>query len=151
MISALTNYLQNQPLPLSEGTGSAADIQASQAVTDSSADSPENALYAPSQRALMVSAVATDFDVTALSASDTSGLQQRLQQYGLVSGQDLNAFAVINTARAELSEEDTINAVALLDDAVDQFAVKGVAYSERQQVSKLHTLIHNIASARPLQ
>jgi len=150
MISALTNYLQNQPLPSSDTSVGAAPVTDSQAAEN--ADSATNdALYAPSQRALMVSAVASDYDVTSLTSEQTSGLQQRLQQYGLIGGTDLNAFAVINTARADMNEESTLNAVELLDGAMDQFTERGASYSERQQITRLHTLMHNIASARPLQ
>lgn len=150
MLSALTSYLSQQPLQSADQTNHAQAL-ATPAANDDTGDKSLNGLYAPSQRALMVSAVAMDFDVHSLSSDESGQLQQKLQQYGLISGQDLNAFALINTARADLEEGQTLDAVAILDDARNQFTERKTAYSERQQISRLHTLIHNIASARTSQ
>ena len=96
----------------------------------------------------MVSAVASDFDVRSLPAGEVGEFQNRLQQYGLIAGRDLNAFALINTARAELDNSAELDTVAILDEARQQFGERGTAYSERQQINRLHTLIQNLASAR---
>ncbi|MAS23849.1 MAG: hypothetical protein CMI03_18575 [Oceanospirillaceae bacterium] len=152
MLSALTNYLQHQPAPGNDtSTQQAAAANAVNAATDSAEAADLNGLYSPSQRALMVSAVATDFDVHALTPDQTSALQQKLQQYGLVSTSDLNAFAAIHMARSDMNEEDTLDAVAILDNAREQFTERGTGYSERQQITRLNTLMHNIASARITQ
>lgn len=150
MLSALTSYLQQQPVNLADQKPETQAVGLNP-TADSANDTSGPDLYAPSQRALMVSAVAMDFDVRSLSSDDTGRLQQKLQQYGLIGGTDLNAFALINTARADLNEGDTLDAVSILNDARDNFSSRGTAYSERQQISRLHTLIHNIASARITQ
>lgn len=148
MLSALTSYLQQQPLPGSDpGTKEAEAVTAVREAAAPANDSGENP-YAPSQRALLVSAVASDFDVRSLSSEESGALQQQLQQYGLVTTTELNAFSLINTARADLAEGETLDAVAILDDARNQFSERGTVYSERQQITRLHTLMHNIASAR---
>lgn len=149
MLSALTSYLQQQPVTSSDSNTAA--VTPATALTGSADTSSADDLYAPSSRALLVSAVASDFDVHSLSPADTGELQQRLQQYGLVSTTELNAFSLINTARAEMGENDTLDAVAILDNARDQFSERGTAYTERQQINRLHTLVHNIASARVTQ
>ncbi|PHS66173.1 MAG: hypothetical protein COB09_01530 [Thalassobium sp.] len=159
MLNALTSYLQQQApmmpeqhpadaVPGSQIGATAAVSAASPGKTDTGSD---NDPYSPSQRALMVSAVASDFDVRSLAAGDVSDFQSRLQQYGLIGGRDLNAFALINTARAELDDETALDTVAILDEARQQFGERGTAYSERQQINRLHTLIQNLASARMAQ
>ncbi|WP_430461614.1 hypothetical protein ACQUQU_02205 [Thalassolituus sp. LLYu03] len=150
MLSALTSYLQQQPVPLTD-TQPQTTAVSDAPTADAANNSDLQGLYAPSQRAVMVSAVAMDFDVRSLTSDDAARLQQKLQQYGLINGPDLNALALINTARADLNDGDTLDAVAILDDARSGFSERGTAYSERQQISRLHTLIHNIASARVTQ
>ena len=152
MLNALSSYLQQQSPLIPEHTPTdsvaAGKVGTSPAVSaDKDTDNRSNP-YSPSQRALMVSAVASDFDVRSLPAGEVGEFQNRLQQYGLIAGRDLNAFALINTARAELDNSAELDTVAILDEARQQFGERGTAYSERQQINRLHTLIQNLASAR---
>lgn len=156
MLNALTSYLQQQAPPLPEHpaaetapgnkTGTAAAV--TQTAQGKNLSSSGNDPYSPSQRAVLVSAVASDFDVRSLPAGDVGHFQSRLQQYGLLDGRDLNAFALINTARAELDNDTVLDTVAILDKARQQFGERNTGYSERQQINRLHTLIQNLASAR---
>lgn len=148
MLNALSHYLQQIPLPSHDAARETA-ASAEVASASSAANDAGSGSYLPSARAVLVSAVAADFDVRALQGDDVSALQQKLQQYGLVSGRDLNAFAVIHTARTELGDSGSLDAVSLLDDVTRQFGELNTPYSERQQISRLHTLVHNLDSARP--
>ncbi len=156
MLNALTSYLQQQSpwIPDHNPADGVAggQIGATAAVSATNTGNAESTAgahqYSPSQRALMVSAVASDFDVRSLPAGEVGEFQNRLQQYGLIAGRDLNAFALINTARAELDDNAELDTVAILNEARQQFGERGTAYSERQQINRLHTLIQNLASAR---
>lgn len=150
LLSALSNYLQNQPASSDVSAGAALAAPAPAPAPAATEETPQGpSLYEVSDRAVMVSAVATDFDVTALRAGDLGRFQTRLQEFGLLQGQNLNALGIIHTARAGLTEDDTINAMALVDQARTDADNTGASYTQRQQLSRLHTLFSNLASARP--
>lgn len=142
-LNALGNYLQNQPLHTGE-------TQASSSVDgDNKDDKPvEVGAYSPSQRAIFMSAVAAEFDVLELPAENLSRLQSRLQQYGLVQGTELGAFSIIHNAKSQLEESESLNALAVLDEAKQRFDIDQVGYSQRMQINRIHTLVQNLASAR---
>lgn len=145
MLNALSSYLQNQQSVRTSSSSTTA-VQGSRGA-DESNDSLDG--YAPSKRMILVSAVATDFDVRALKRQDVGNLQQTLMQYGLVGGRDLDAFAFINTQfPAEGEATEAIDALGLLDKVTEEFTVRNLPYSGRQQVSNLHRLLHNLDSAR---
>tara|TARA_R110001583_G_scaffold44482_1_gene141087 strand:- start:1666 stop:2142 length:477 start_codon:yes stop_codon:yes gene_type:complete len=152
LLSALSNYLQHQHA--STATNADNDATKVDAIsninTKAADDSASPAAYVPSNRAVLVSAVASEFNVQALPVNEVGGFQARLQQYGLLNGQALNALALVNTAREGLAENDTIDALGIIDLAKTQFDELGASYSQRKQVSQLHTLFSNLASARPV-
>jgi hypothetical protein len=152
LLSALSNYLQHQHA--STATNADTDAVKVDAVssTDTKAteDKASPAAYVPSDRAVLVSAVASEFNIQALPVNEVGGFQARLQQYGLLSDQALNALALVNTAREGLAEDDTIDALGIIDQAKTKFDELGASYSQRKQVSQLHTLFSNLASARPV-
>lgn len=148
MLNALGHYLQNLPLLNSDAAKETAPTAAVKDSTKKNTNDAANDGYEPSTRALLVSAAATDFDVHALKDEEVGQLQLRLQQYGLISGRDLDAFATLNTARSELGENEQLDAVAILDQVRAQFNERNTPYSERQSISRLSTLLHNMASAR---
>lgn len=148
MLSALSHYLQQLPLA---GQDHSRAASAATAATPGGADATpdtSNSLYAPSTRAVLVSAVAADFNVRSLSSPDVGALQGKLLQFGLLNGRDLDAFSVIHTARSDLEDGQTLDAVQLVDDVSSQFSERQTPYSERQQISRLQTLLHNLDSAR---
>jgi len=149
LLNALSNYLQNQPVG-SDLTSSQTAEAAPVSDASAPAKTPEgSSLYEVSDRAVMVSAVAADFDVTALKANELGNFQARLQEFGLLQGQGLNALSLIHTARAGLEDTETIDAMALLDQAQSSATSEGASYTRRQQINQLHTLFSNLASARP--
>lgn len=150
LLSALSNYLQNQPTSSDVSAGAAREAAMAPVAAPAPEETPQGpSLYEVSDRAVMVSAVATDFDVTALRAGDLGRFQTRLQEFGLLQGQNLNALGLIHTARAGLDEDATIDAMALVDQARTDADNSGASYTQRQQISRLHTLFSNLASARP--
>jgi len=150
LLNALTNYLQNQPPP-SELPATAAPAAAPDAAKETQQDTGPT-LYEVSDRAVMVSAVAAEFDITALNASDLSRFQNRLQEFGLIDSKGINALSLVHTARLNMNEGDEtapINAKAIVDEAFELAAQPGTTYSQRQQIHQLHTLFSNLDSARP--
>ncbi len=147
MLSALSHYLQQLPLA---GQDTARPAGAAPATADSSgpATDTSSSPYAPSARAVLVSAVAADFNVRALSSPDVGALQGKLLQFGLLNGRDLDAFSVIHTARSDLEDGQTLDALQLVDEISGQFSERQIPYSERQQIGRLQTLLHNLDSAR---
>lgn len=148
MLSALNHYLQQLPLSGQDNTQATATAVTPTTTAAENRPDSSNSAYAPSTRAVLVSAVATDFNVRALHSDDVGALQGKLLQYGLLSGRELDAFSVINTARADLEAEQTLDAVQLVDDVTRQFSERQIPYSERQHIGRLHTLLHNLDSAR---
>lgn len=147
MLNALSSYLQQ--LPLASHTATATTETGATKSADRLANSDFPDAYAPSARAILVSAVASDYDVRALNRQELGGLQRQLQQYGLLAGRDLDAFALINTqTNIPTDNNDAIDAVQVLDQATQSFNERNTPYSERQNISRLHRLMHNLASAR---
>lgn len=143
-LNALSNYLQNQPL----SSGQTAEAQAVAAAGD---DKPlEAGAYSPSQRAILMSAVAAEFDVQNLAQQEVGQLQLKLQQYGLLQGSDMSAFAVLHNARGQLQQDETLDALGLLGAIKQRFDSDQIGYSQRQQIGRMHTLVENLASARHL-
>lgn len=149
MLSALSHYLQHLPLPSQDSTRAATEAATATATSSESQD-PALGSYAPSTRAVLVSAVAADFNVRALRAADIGAMQNKLMQFGLTSGRELDAFAALNTARADLTDDQTVDAVAVVDSLVASVDERQASYSERQQLSRLQTLLHNLDSARQM-
>lgn len=143
-LNALSNYLQNQPL----NTAASAESQA--AATAESKPKPEIGAYSPSQRAILISAVASKFDIENLQQDDVSQLQQKLQQYGLIQGEDLAGFALLHNARSQLNDGESLNALGLLEQVQQRLEVDQVGYSQRVQINRMHTLAENLSSARHL-
>lgn len=147
-LNVLNNYLQNQPLNTGATSESAAVQGVSGEQSGQSHAGPDD--YSPSRRAILLSAVAQEFDVQALSAEEFEPLQRRLQEYTLVNSNDLNAFSLIHNAKPALGERQTLDAVALLEQASNRFDSEQIGYQQRRQISRVHTLMQNLASARPL-
>jgi hypothetical protein len=144
-LGVLSNYLQNQPL----GTGATSESAATDGVSDDQ-QPLETGAYNLSQRAILVNAVASEFDVQQLETDDVGKLQLKLQQYGLLQGNDLGGFALLHNARGQLQTDENLDAVQLLNLAKQRFDADQVGYSERVQISRMHTLVENLASARSL-
>jgi len=141
-LNALSNYLQNQPL----ASGATAETQQA-----SAAEQPENlepGAYSPSQRAILISAVAAEFDVQQLSQEDVGRMQLKLQQYGLLQSSDISGFAILHNNRAQLESGETMDALAVLESAKQRFETDQVGYSQRVQINRMQTLVENLASAR---
>jgi hypothetical protein len=144
-LGALTSYLQNQP------TASSLAPQATDAAAAKDELQPGD--YQFSTRALMVSAVAHEFDVEAIPRDQLGQFQARLQQYGLLQGSSLNAMAVVN-AGPSLSDDNSdesstsVNALQRISEARQQFDANQTPYSDRQRINQLHTLLQNMKSAR---
>lgn len=145
-LNALSNYLQNQPL----GTKSTADTQGVDGLNTGEEKPLEIGAYSPSQRAILISAIAAEFDVQQLDQEQVDQLQLKLQQFGLLQGNDISGFALLHNARGQLPEGETLDALQLLDVSRQRFDVDQVGYSQRQQINQMHTLVENLASARSL-
>ncbi|WP_420592339.1 hypothetical protein [Bacterioplanoides sp.] len=144
-LGALSNYLQNQPL----GTGATSESQAAAGVGEDQ-QPLEAGAYNPSQRAILISAVASEFDVQQLETDEVGKLQLKLQQYGLLQGNDMGGFALLHNARGQLQTDENLDALQLLNIAKQRFDTDQVGYSQRVQINRMHTLVENLASARSL-
>ena len=145
MLNALSSYLQNQQNVRTPASAAGAVLGAS---TIDDNGEPVEGSYMPSERMILVSAVATDYDVRALKRQEVGDLQQTLMQYGLLGGRDLDAFAFINTQFPEENAPSVVNALGVLEQVTQEFTVRNLPYSGRQQVSNLYRLMHNLDSAR---
>lgn len=163
LLNVLNQYLQNQlNQPAVSGVAATNTKAASTATTNSDP-------YEPSARAIMISAVATEFDVTDLSSEDLNHLQDRLQQYGLLNQSDVRILARLHvrdpetgsrstagmpseadTADTELPIEETgSNRINAFDDINRLRAEEAgsMPYQSRQALYRVQTLIHNLESA----
>lgn len=147
MLNALSNYLQHLPHPSQNTATAAAALEGGH--TTPLQDAELQGGYVPSSRAIMVSAIASDFDVRALERQDIGQLQLKLQQYGLLNGRDLDAFSLIST-QAQDDTQASIDALGVLDQVTQEFNQRNIPYSERQNINHLHRLLHNLDSARQL-
>lgn len=147
MLNAISNYLQHLPFP--QQNPATAEVSKANATDkkDSTDDVGKLDGYAPSTRVLLIGAVASDFNVRALSGEQVNGLQHQVQQYGLLNGRDLDAFSLLNTAHQQHGDAKELDAVSYLDEVVQDFDNKNTPYSERQQILRLHRLMHNLDSA----
>lgn len=143
-LNALSNYLQHQPLT------NAATAEAASTDAADSASVAENGGYSPSQRAILISAVAAEFDVEHLAQEEVGQLQLKLQQFGLLQGQQISGFSLLHNARGQLQEGEDLNALRLLEHSRQRFDSDQVGYQQRQQINQMHTLVENLASARAL-
>lgn len=151
MLNAISHYIQNQPYGSATAANESAESQATGTATKAGKPAPlVMGDYTPSTRAVLVSAVASDYDVRALDAKSLGTLQNKLLQYGLIGGRDLDAFSVINVARGEQADNDVIDALKIVGNMANNLNELGLSYSERQQIGKLNTLLHNLDSARQL-
>ncbi|WP_221800066.1 hypothetical protein [Oceanobacter mangrovi] len=139
LLGSLTSYLQNQAnTPLNDSE----QVQQSAAVAkpaNSGISDNGQADYQPSTRAILISAIATDVDVTTLPADQLGQLQQTLQQYGLISQKDLTAFTQLRLSMTETSN----NAL----EALDQLANREQPYQSQQALKRVQTIFHNLNSA----
>ncbi|MDF1763127.1 MAG: hypothetical protein P1U57_06925 [Oleibacter sp.] len=169
LLNALSNYLQNQPLA-KDVSSDEIQSKASQRIssTEITLDKDLGQPYAASGRDILIDAVASEFDVSALPASQLSSLQNRLQQYGLLALENVEAMSVLHQAHATnrptlnaadpqnstadaasgfQSEMASIDALAVIAEA-HQSAQNGAApYKQRQQLGHLNTLFQNLASS----
>ena len=167
LLNALTNYLSNQPVA-DASAGLSATAAPAQA-TDTPVSEDLKDLYQVSDRAVLISAVASEFDVTALSQEDLGQLQTRLQEYGLLNGRALTGMQYLfqagaaqagatqseetephpgQTDEAPEQPQGPINALEVLENLRKTIAEQGGSFSFRQQVGQFHTLVSNLASAR---
>jgi len=147
LLNALTNYLQNQPTSSdlqSQQTSAAAPAGESK---PNAGEDTSKAPYTVSDRAVMVSAVAAEFDIAALHPDELGRFQNRLQEYGLIDNQGIQALSVIHTARLQENEDTPLNAKAIVDQAYNDALQPGTSYSQRKQIHQLHTLFSNLDSA----
>ena len=141
LLGSLTNYLQNQgPLASSTETDAATAAVAANQSNEAGAEQAANSDYQPSTRAILISAIATDFDVANLKPEQLSELQTNLQQYGLINQKDLLAFSQL---RAHMSNSET-SSLESLDTMVSQEQ----GYQNQQSAKRLQALFQNLASAR---
>lgn len=161
LLNALTNYLQNQPSPAElKNTANEAITNVSKTDAEKASTDTGPALYEVSHRAVMVSAVAAEFNINALEPAQLDSFQNRLQEFGLIDRVGIGALSLVHAARRESAEEENptnthsnnskvINAKAIIDQAFEESSQPGTTYSQRQQINQLHTLFSNIDSARP--
>ena len=165
LLNALSHYLQNQPLTTDSGRAEAAP--AAQAIAETSSDSEVTASFQLSDRAILISAVANEFDVTALNTQDLGLMQNRLLEYGLLDPKMLGAMRYLhqtdptpgldaklpNEGSATMTEasdfmQSDVNALTIMDNLRQSVTEQGGSFSTRQQINHLHTLMSNLASAR---
>lgn len=147
MLNAISNYLQQLPYPQQAPAESLEVSKTKEAANNNASESAQLDGYAPSTRVFLIGAVASDFDVRNLSAQDSNALQHQVQQYGLLNGRELDAFSVINNAYQQEDSEQSLDAVSYLDSLVQDFDQQNTPYSERQNIVRLHRLVHNLDSA----
>ena len=145
LLNLLSHYLQNQATQ----TQSAPRVQGDLNTNDQGISSGSDQ-YQPSPRAILISAIASEFDVTSLSSQDINRLQDRIQQYGLLNQHDLKIFGKLHASgdEAENSPPEAINAL----DHINQLSSnesQDLPYRSRKALARVQTLIHNLASATP--
>ncbi len=75
----------------------------------------------------------------------------RLQEYGLIDNQGIQALSIVHTARLNSEDDGAVDAKAIIDKAYQQTQEPGTTYSQRKQIHQLHTLFSNLDSATPQQ
>lgn len=147
MLNAISNYLQQLPYPQQTPAEPVEVSKLKEAANTTEAAANKLDSYAPSTRVFLIGAVASDFNVRALSSQDVNALQHQVQQYGLLNGRELDAFSVLNNAHLQEGSGPDLDAVNYLDSLVKDFDSLNTPYSERQQIVRLHRLMHNLDSA----
>lgn len=144
LLNLLNNYLQNQ----TTGSSSSTAVRNNSPLQDST-EATGPGQYEPSPRAIMISAVAMEFDVTSLSSQDLNRLQDRIQQYGLLSQHDLKILGKLHSGSDENDmPPQAINALDNIDQLSDRLSQE-LPYNSRKALQRVQTLIHNLASANP--
>lgn len=147
MLNAISNYLQQLPYPQQTPTAPLEVSKTKETTNTGEAEISKLDDYAPSTRVFLIGAVASDFNVRSLSSQDVNALQHQVQQYGLFNGRELDAFSVLNNAHQQENSMQDLDAVSYLDTVVKDFDSLNTPYSERQQIVRLHRLMHNLDSA----
>src|SRR5690554_4762048 len=93
MLNAISNYLQQLPYPQQTPAEPVEVSKLKEAANTTEAAANKFDSYAPSTRVFLIGAVASDFNVRALSSQDVNALQHQVQQYGLLNGRELDAFS----------------------------------------------------------
>lgn len=151
LLNALTNYLQNQPASADVQSAATQAVKTTDSTPSDNKDDPSLGLYTVSDRAVMVSAVAAEFDVRALKPEEFGAFQNRLQEFGLLDREGIQALSLIHTARLDNTDNQPLNAKNIVDNAYAQALEPGASYSQKKQVHLLHTLFSNLDSATPQQ
>lgn len=146
LLNVLNQYLQNQ---LTQPAVTGVNVTASS--TEKSVQ-PGADPYEPSARAIMISAVASEFDVTDLSGEDLNRLQDRLQQYGLLNQSDVKILSRLHVRDNEterMSAEPVDSHINAFDDInrLRSEQASSMPYQSRQALYRVQTLIHNLESA----
>ncbi len=150
MLSAVSNYLQNQPLtnkdasettevkPLDKTSAKVQKNDAKEALSD----------YVPSYRAVAVSALANEFNVHHLDNKSLTQLEQKIQHYGLLQGRAMDALGLLRSTAHEAPSKQGVDAVAVLDKIRLQYDTYQIGYHQRQAIGQIHSLFKNLSSAR---
>ncbi len=160
LLNALSNYLSNQPLNTENGASAVAPAApAKESEKEIAADLKD--LYKVSDRAVLISAVASEFDVTDLSPEDIGRMQTRLQEYGLLSGRELNGMQYLfqagaaeagatqaGAAGAEVPVGATDQAEATSAESPDQ-QPQGSEIADKTQAVNSDTETQQISDAEP--
>lgn len=156
LMNVLSQYLQNQTTTQAtpQQTTGAGAVQATSAGETATSG---NALYSPSTRAILIGAVASEFDVTDLTPDDLNRLQDRLQQYGLLNQPDVKVLARLHqqpgNGESHASAGDKTSTPNLRINAFEglnqlhQEQSEQLPYQSRQSLQRVQTLIHNLESA----
>lgn len=147
----LKSYVQNQHLSHSSS------IRATEPSLNAENDDGNQNGFQWSSRAILTRALAAEFDVHALPASSLPALQKRMQEYGLIDNQDIGALSVIHQNMSYIKDDNAttgdeqqqqIDAVKILGQMQQQFEQQQVGFQQRQLITRLHTLVQNLSSAR---
>ena len=114
--------------------------------------------YQPSQRTVLLTAVAEDFDVTNLALNRVDDLQHKLQEFDLLTPITQNAMQMLHRLRGEHSDINLttdkadlptahINAVNVLKYKQQQMQQQGADLYQRRQITELVRLFSNLESA----
>lgn len=148
LANLISSYIQNQSGSLGASQAAQAEAAAETTPKTASSESIDQAAYTLSNRAIMLSAVAQEFDVKGLKVSELGDLQTRLKEYSLIDQTGLSGLQVVYRAHQSSPDASTIDAENLLNEAMSEAKEKGASYSEFQTLGKLHRLFSNLASAR---
>lgn len=114
--------------------------------------------YQPSQKTLLLTAVAEDFNVSDLALTRVDDLERRLQEFDLLTPITRNAMQMLHRLRGDhsdipLTSDQTdpssahINAVNVLKYKQQQLQQQGADLYQQRQVTELVRLFSNLESA----